>query len=59
MPHNALCKRDSVPEDSLVLIIPNVLFINLEWDEHGSSRATARNDFSQGVSYFKMLLITK
>lgn len=39
--------------------IPNNLFITLEWVEHGSSKTTARNHFSQSVPYFKMLLIIK
>lgn len=39
--------------------IPNVLVITLEWDKHGSSKATDRNHFSQGVPYFKMLISIK
>lgn len=37
-------------------IILQVLFLPLEWDEHGS-KATARNDPSQVVPYFETLLI--
>lgn len=44
--HAELCRqnvRRGAPEHRPV-IIPNVLFITPEWDEHGSSKAIARND---------------
>ena len=51
--------RHGAPERRLVLIVPNVLFITPEWNEHGSAKATARNNSHQGVSHFKILLITE
>lgn len=53
-----LCRqnvRHGAPEHRLV-IIPNVLFLTLEWDEHGSSKATARNDPLPEHANFKMLI---